>query len=345
MGADLDFDAGRAIADATMIVSLKDFLIVWANQRASDLFGCGGEITGKRLSEILPEDVISAINEDQVGGSIRAGTCFSIDLEGRAVELSATFDFFGGGGDSFCHVKLCQLDSCALWSESLEHESGLLSLVLEVGDIGLWSWNARSREMHISDSWFEMTGLASEPVREMLKRLSQSELSEKEQFKHLIDWWAEFVHPDDAAAAKRQIERYLLLRLGTEEGYRNLYRFQHADKTWITIRSQGRAEWQGERLETLNIAQTEVTELAETASNLRSELAELRNSQQKSALTIDEQVMALRAFKVLLVRLIPFAIAVLTPFTSVGENFLSQVYETISQSQEVSAISPRHEED
>lgn len=227
---------------------------------------------------------------------------------------------------------------------ALDRECGLLALVLETGGIGLWTWDEESGQMAISDSWFELTGHPAEPVRQMLHHLAESELSEKEQLKHLINWWAEFVHPDDVDAAKQRIERYLLLRMGGD-GYSNLYRFRHGYKNWISIRSQGRAEWQNERLKSLSIVQTEVTELAETERRLRTELSLLKESQRKfleaqakTSLTLEEQAIALRALRVLVTRLIPIAIALLAPLTNAGEEIISRAIKTVAQPRELRAL-------
>ncbi len=101
----------------------------------------------------------------------------------------------------------------------LERQIRKLNFVLEGAGLGSWDWNLETNEVAFDERWCTMIGL--DPKTTPMQ----------------LDTWSSRVHPDDLAAAYRDVQAHVD---GKTPSYENIHRMRHADGRWVWILDKGR---------------------------------------------------------------------------------------------------------
>ena len=100
-----------------------------------------------------------------------------------------------------------------------KREKSLYELIIENGNYGTWDWDLETNNVYFNERWCSIVGLDVKKV------------------KHELATWDALAHPDDKAAAYKDIEDHLT---GKTPHYRNVHRMKHADGHWVWILDQGK---------------------------------------------------------------------------------------------------------
>jgi two-component system NtrC family sensor kinase len=90
---------------------------------------------------------------------------------------------------------------------------------------GIWDWDIRTNAVYFSPRWKSMIGYEDEELADQFEE------------------WKSRLHPDDAAATLRTIERYLHRQ---EPTYEVEHRLRHKDGSYRWILARGQALWDGD---------------------------------------------------------------------------------------------------
>ncbi len=96
-----------------------------------------------------------------------------------------------------------------------------LEAALAAAAVAIWTWDLGAEKLHVSDSWFQMTGLRPSSPEEVDRS------------------WRDGVHPDDLATATGQ---YDTMRRGLTEAFQVEYRFRKASGDWVWLQDRARVQ-------------------------------------------------------------------------------------------------------
>ncbi len=136
-----------------------------------------------------------------------------------------------------------------LAEQELRRTGERLALAAEGANDGLWQWDLRSREFHVSGRWWEMMGMAplAAPVRPEV--------------------WLDRVHADDIGDLRQAIEAHLA---GQTEVFQHQHRIRHEDGTYRRFLCRGLAsKGQGRRGDRIAGSLTDTTEHTIAQERLR----------------------------------------------------------------------------
>jgi len=152
----------------------------------------------------LPIIMVSALDEsDSIAEVINKG---ANDYITKPVNFNVAFARIN------THLSLSQTLT------KLQDSQERFSLAFRGANDGLWDWDLRSRQIHFSDRWKEMLGLADVSLN------------------HDPENWFKLVHPDEIAGLKLALEEHLL---GQSEALKYEYRALHADGNFRWLLTRG----------------------------------------------------------------------------------------------------------
>lgn len=130
-----------------------------------------------------------------------------------------------GEAERSLRAARCELED-ALARKGREHDATgrLLRQAVQAGNVGLWSWDLATDEVHYSSEWKAQLGYAEDEIGRSLEE------------------WRSRVHPDDLAEAERRARSFID---DPRPGYRNQFRMRHRDGSWRHVLARGLVERDG----------------------------------------------------------------------------------------------------
>ena len=185
-----------------------DLLILAANQGFEKTTGLkAGEVTGRRLKEVLP-----GIEKDAADWIGRYG---KIALGGEPVQFVQGSELLGlfyavtayQAGPKRCGVTFQDITERKINEIALSNSEKQLRFVLQGSELGFWDWNISTGKVVRNERWATMLGYSHAEIEQTTKQ------------------WSDFIHPEDRDRAWDSIKGVLDGRLSVHRvEYRMLYK-------------------------------------------------------------------------------------------------------------------------
>ena len=254
-----DGDAERrevmdALAQGVGLVD-GDGQVAWWNDALERLIGCPRErVLGRSVDDAIPALAQSALPQ-----------AIADALADRRPRKTPTFTLRNANGAKSLWVELIPAgeDVTLLWHDVTElprpepvrpepqarRDGDWLALAAEGAHDGLWAWDRRTHEFHVSSRWQEMVGLASK---------ADSARCEE---------WFDRVHPDDVVTLKEKLDAHVS---GRTDHFKHEHRMRHEDGTyrWFLCRGVASRDAEG-RADRIAGSLTDITEQTNTHARIR----------------------------------------------------------------------------
>lgn len=238
----------EATPDPVFVADGETGELIEVNDAAETLLGMpSDEIIGMHQSELYPPEQTERYQEFfkehvEAGGSKRRlpdGSQIKI-VTGNGdrvpVEISATTVSLPDGPATYGIFR--DVSEQIEREQELEATTQRLQLALEGTDTGVWDWNLRTDDVHLTESLERLVGI------------------EPGTFGGTFEAFAEYIHPDDREKATAAVQQ----AAETESGFQTEYRIQRDNDTDLWVESRGEIYDDGDDTKRMVGIVTDITE-------------------------------------------------------------------------------------